>query len=92
MKNTSENLSHLYAEGIDRFGGSEEAYPDIVGYAVGHLDMMPADFESADHDNSVLHLYRGDSRENLEELKVDLEGPKATGDLSRGFPSLLYDF
>lgn len=89
MENFSADLPHLYAEGIDY---SEEAlgetsYPNIVEYSVGTLDVLAEDFDGADGENSVLHLYRGDSRENLEELEgANLESLKLTEDITKEFP------
>lgn len=90
MNEVSEDLPHIYAEGIEYSNASslgETSYPDIVEYAVAALDVLAEDFEGADYENSVLHLYRGDSRENLEDLgSVDLDSLELTGNLRKDFP------
>lgn len=89
MRKVPENLPHLYAEGIEYSESppGETSYPGIVEYAAGALDKLAEDFEAADHEDSVLHLYRGDSKENLEELgSVDLDSLELTGDLRKDFP------
>jgi len=68
MNSVPEDLPHITWEGLEY---SDTSYPDVVGYAVGHLDEIASDFESADRENSVMHLYRGNSRENLENIGVD---------------------
>ena len=65
----------------------ETSYPDIVERAFGEVNVLAENFEGADPEKETLHLYRGDSRENLEALEsVDLEKLELTGDLNREFP------
>lgn len=90
MEEFSEEMPHLYAEGIEYSETSidgETPYPEIIGYAVAELDIPVEEFDEIDTENSVLHLYRGDSRENLEELgSVDIDNLEATEDLRKNFP------
>jgi hypothetical protein len=89
MEDVPRDLPHLYAEGIEysRSSRGETSYPDIVERTVGELDALAEDFEGADGEKRVLHLYRGDSRENLESLEsVDLENLELTSDLNKEFP------
>lgn len=90
MKEVSEDLSHIHAEGIDYSDNSimvQTDYPDVLDYATEELDINAREFENIDYDDSTLTLYRGDSRESLESFgSFDLDSLEPTGGLSKEFP------
>lgn len=90
MDDLSENLPHIYAEGIDYSDTSineDTSYPDVLRYVLAELDILAEEFENADPEDSILHLYRGDSRENLESYgSVEFDTLEPTGDLQKDFP------
>ncbi len=83
MDEPSEDLPHLYAEGIEY---SKSTIPEAIGYAFGELDQLAEEQETVDRSNEVLHLYRGDSRENLESIGADMDNKTAPNGLSKDFP------
>lgn len=83
MDEPSEDLPHLYAEGIEY---SKATIPEAVKYAFGELNQLAEEQDAVDRSNEVLHLYRGDSRENLESVGANMENQKAPDGLSKDFP------
>lgn len=87
MEEVSEDLSHLYAEGISYSSPKVNDYPGVLDYATGELDILAQEFDNIDYDDSTLTLYRGDSRESLDSFgSFDLDSLEPTGGLSKEFP------